>query len=104
MIDPFPLVIEIPDPAVRVALVSVFPEELPMRSCPSVYVVCPVPPYATPTVVPFHVPVAMVPRVVIEDCPTYVAAMSTVGFDAVPPTEMRFVVQKQKLLLHQCML
>jgi hypothetical protein len=47
VIAPAPLVIDIPVPAVRVALVNVLPVVLPMRSCPFVYVVCPVPPFAT---------------------------------------------------------
>ena len=66
---PVPLVISIPSPSLSVALVSVFPVVLPIRSWPLVYVVCPVPPWSTATVVPSHVPDAMVPTVVILDVP-----------------------------------
>lgn len=44
---PFVTIISLEVP-VRVALVSVFPDVLPMRSWPSVYVVWPVPPFDTP--------------------------------------------------------
>jgi len=47
VIDPEPLVIVVPAPAVSVALVNVLPVVLPIRSCPLVYVVWPVPPEAT---------------------------------------------------------
>ena len=39
---------------------------LPIRTPLDVKVVAPVPPYATPTVVPFHVPLVKVPTVVSE--------------------------------------
>ena len=42
------------------------------------------PPYVKGITDPFHVPVVMVPSVVIELCPTYVAAISTTGSAAVP--------------------
>jgi hypothetical protein len=47
VIDPAPLVMDIFEPAVRVALERVLPVVLPIKSCPLVYVVCPVPPLAT---------------------------------------------------------
>ena len=68
--EPEPFVIDIPVPAVKVALVRVFPVVLPIRSCPSVYVVCPVPPYRTPTAVACHTPVAIVPTEVKEEVRT----------------------------------
>lgn len=46
----------------------------------------PVPPYTGPIAVPFQTPVAIVPSVVIEVCPTYVAAISITG--VVPPVEV----------------
>jgi len=52
VIDPEPLVTVMPDPAVSVAFVRVLPVLLPMSSCPSVYVVWPVPPWATVTAEP----------------------------------------------------
>ena len=52
VIEPVLLVIEIPAPAVKVPLVKVFPVVLPIKSCPLVYVVCPVPPLATGKAVP----------------------------------------------------
>ena len=64
MIDPFPFVIEMFDPAVNVAFVNVFPDELPMRSCPSVYDVCPVPPFVTE-----RVPVEIFPFASVERAP-----------------------------------
>ena len=39
VIEPVPFVIEMPVPAVKVALVNVLPALLPMSNCPSVYVV-----------------------------------------------------------------
>src|ERR1035438_8069847 len=55
--EPLPLVTTISfEVPVKVPLVSVFPVVLPMRSWPSVYVVCPVPPFAT----------AKVPEVIFE--------------------------------------
>ena len=60
VIDPFPFVMEIPEPAVRVALVRVLPLVLPIRSCPSVYVVCPVPPFTT-----LRVPVERTPDALV---------------------------------------
>ena len=50
VIEPVLLVMEMPVPADKVALVSVLPVELPISNCPLVYVVCPVPPLATATV------------------------------------------------------
>jgi len=50
VIEPLPFVILIPVPAVKVDLAKVLPVELPIRSWPSVYVVCPVPPDAGPNV------------------------------------------------------
>ena len=52
MIDPAPLAIDIPVPAVRVARVNPLAPSLPMRSCPSVTVDAstPVPPFDTPRV------------------------------------------------------
>lgn len=50
VIDPAPLVIDIPEPAVNVDLAKVFPVVLPMRISPLVYEVCPVPPLATGSV------------------------------------------------------
>ena len=50
VIDPFPLAIYIPLPAVRVALDNVFSLVLPISNWPSVYVVWFVPPLATGTV------------------------------------------------------
>ena len=47
---PDPFVMLMPVPAVSVALVSVLPVELPIKSWPSVYDDCPVPPFATATV------------------------------------------------------
>jgi hypothetical protein len=47
VIEPLPLVTEIPEPAVRVALVRVLPVVLPINNWPSVKVVCPVPPLVT---------------------------------------------------------
>lgn len=47
VIAPEPFVIEMPEPAVRVALDSVLPVLLPINSCPSVKEVWPVPPLAT---------------------------------------------------------
>ena len=47
VIVPCPLVIVTPVPAVKVAGVRVLPVVLPIRSWPSVYEVCPVPPLAT---------------------------------------------------------
>ena len=43
---------------------------------PSFAVVAPVPPLLMAIVVPFQIPVPMVPSVVIELCPAYVAAIS----------------------------
>jgi len=50
-----------------------------------------VPPLLTAIVVALHVPVATVPRVVIEVCPTYVAAISTTA-EVVPVTVIRLAV------------
>ena len=47
VMDPLPFVIVMFDPAVSVALLNVLPEELPIKSSPSAYDVCPVPPLAT---------------------------------------------------------
>jgi hypothetical protein len=47
VIEPAPLVTATPEPAVMVALVSVLPVVLPIRICPSVKVVWPVPPRLT---------------------------------------------------------
>jgi hypothetical protein len=52
VIEPLPLVMVTPDPAVNVALVRVLPVVLPISNCPFVYVVCPVPPLDTPRVPP----------------------------------------------------
>tara|TARA_R110000868_G_scaffold182762_1_gene423809 strand:- start:171 stop:914 length:744 start_codon:yes stop_codon:yes gene_type:complete len=49
VIDPAPGVIVIPEPAVNEAFVRVFPVVSPIKSCPLVYEVCPVPPLATLT-------------------------------------------------------
>ena len=49
------------------------------------------PPWLSIIVEPLHTPVEIVPRVVIEDCPTYEAEMSITG--VVPPVDViRFVV------------
>lgn len=50
VIEPDPLVIVTPQPAVSVALVSVLPVVLPISSCPLVNEVWPVPPLATGSV------------------------------------------------------
>ena len=47
VIDPFPLVIDTPVPAVKVDLVSVLPVVLPINNSPSAKVEYPVPPFAT---------------------------------------------------------
>ena len=47
VIEPLPLVMVMFEPAVKVALLSVLPDELPISNWPSVYEVCPVPPLAT---------------------------------------------------------
>ena len=47
VIDPVPFVIVTPDPAVSVDFVSVLPVVLPISNWPFVYVVSPVPPFAT---------------------------------------------------------
>ena len=47
---PLPLVMVTPEPAVSVAGVNVLPVELPISSCPSVKLVCPVPPLVTGSV------------------------------------------------------
>lgn len=59
VIEPPALVIDTPDPAVKVALVRVLPVLLPISSWPSVYDVCPVPPLETAKVAdnPAAVPV-----------------------------------------------
>ena len=44
---PAPFVMLMPVPAVNVDFVSVLPVVLPISNCPFVYVVCPVPPFAT---------------------------------------------------------
>ena len=64
VIEPLPLVIAMLLPAVRVALLRVFPLELPMRSCPSVYEDCPVPPFAT-----VRVPVDTLPVESVDKAP-----------------------------------
>jgi len=40
-------------------------------------VVAPVPPFAMAIVVPFHVPVEIVPRVVVDVLPVYVSAATS---------------------------
>ena len=52
VMPPALFVMLMPDPAVRVAFVSVLPVVLPISNCPSVYDVCPVPPFATGRAVP----------------------------------------------------
>ena len=52
VIPPALFVMLMPEPAVRVAFVSVLPVLLPMSNCPSVYEVWPVPPLATGSAVP----------------------------------------------------
>jgi hypothetical protein len=66
VIPPALFVMLMPDPAVRVAFVSVLPVLLPMSNCPSVYVVWPVPPLATGSAVPDS-EIASVPDVVIGE-------------------------------------
>jgi hypothetical protein len=61
------------EPAVSFA--SVFTPEAYSIS-PVAHVDCPVPPKIELTGVPFHTPVVIVPRVVSDVCPTYVAAIS----------------------------
>lgn len=63
VIEPAPLVMLMFAPAISVALVNVLPVLLPIRSWPSVYDVCPVPPLATASVPPS----VSVPLVVIGD-------------------------------------
>ena len=50
VMEPDPLVTEMPVPAVKVALASVLPVELPIKSSPSIYDVCPVPPFVVATI------------------------------------------------------
>ena|SRR5260221_8692257 len=45
-----------------------------------------VPPFAKAIFVPFHTPVVIVPKVVMDDCPTYEAEMSIIG--VLPPVEV----------------
>jgi hypothetical protein len=47
VIDPAPLVMEMPEPAVSVVFVRVLPVVFPINNWPFVYVVWPVPPLAT---------------------------------------------------------
>ena len=61
LIEPFPLLILMPEPAVKVALVNVFPLELPINNCPSVNVDCPVPPLLGCTTAPFQVALVIEP-------------------------------------------
>ena len=57
------------------------------------YVVCPVPPYILPIAVPFQVPVAIVPNVVIVFCPTYEAEIwISFAFTVIPEPAIAFIV------------
>ena len=67
VIAPEPFVIKIPLPAVKVDLTKELPVEEPINNCPSVYDVCPVPPYRNPIVDAFQVPDVNVPTEVSDD-------------------------------------
>ena len=73
LIEPAPLVTLIAVPAVSVVRVN--PAPLPMSNAPLAGVVVrPVPPYATPIAVPFHVPAVMVASVELPVAPSVVNA------------------------------
>jgi hypothetical protein len=81
VIAPEPLVTEIPVPAVIVALVNVLPVVFPIRSWPSVYEPCPVPPSATaksviPVILPPVIVTALEACVAIEPRPSDVLAVA----------------------------
>ena len=59
---------------------------LPYSKSPCAAVIRPVPPLVTPIAVALHVPVVTVPRVVIDDCPTYPVSISITG--VFPPVDV----------------
>ena len=52
-----------------IALVVIDSVPFPIKTSPSLKVVVPVPPYSTPIVVPFQIPVLIVPKVFILELP-----------------------------------
>jgi hypothetical protein len=88
VIDPDPFVMLIPDPAVSVALASVLPVVLPIKSSPSTYDVWPVPPLAT----------ARVPASVIV--PDVVTGPPLVVSPVVPPETSTEVTVPKGLVAH----